>query len=541
MHVGFFDAFPHCTEVTPRPDDEEHEEQCQPCVEIERDCLQEEHKAIDGRVLRQGRADCRRPAGNGGDDTDRCRRRVDDVGELCARDLKLVRDGTHDGADGEAVEVVVDEDDDAEQHGDEGGAALPLDRARRPLAVGIHRTRARDGGDEDAKDDEKDQDVDVAPNLVRHDLKHRERCLQKVAAREEHGAREDADDERHIDFLRPEREDDGDDRRQNRPCGCCHELDTLPKIVFCKIASHYNKKMGFGEENLCLSCRLTVEAIARAPDGLEPLRGRGIGLDLFAETVHVDGNGGGVAHGIQIPDAVVERLLAEYNLRVLREKEQKLKLARGEVHLSPCNKDAMRPRLDLKLTEAQDRRRCLFAALEAFVARDMCLDACGELARAEGFYDVVIGTEPQRADLVHVFEACRDHEDGDVEHLAHIAADREAVCTGQHDIEQDEAVLARERAAFALVPVGRDVHGKAACLKIVTLEFCDVVVILDQQYFFHSVFPSFMMGSKSTMQRPPIGDCSARTLPPSAVMIRRTMASPSPLPAATFVRAVSVR
>ena len=156
MCVGFFNALSHGAEVASRPDDEEHKENREPCVKVEWNCLQEEHKAIDGRVLRQGRANCRRPAGNGGDDTDRCRRRVDDVGELCARDLKLVRDGTHDGADGEAVEVVVDEDDDAEQHGDERGAALPLDRACCPLAVGIHRTRARDGGDEDAEDDEKD-------------------------------------------------------------------------------------------------------------------------------------------------------------------------------------------------------------------------------------------------------------------------------------------------------------------------------------------------------------------------------------------------
>ena len=195
--------------------------------------MQKEHEAVDGRVLRERRADRCRPAGDGGDDADRRRRRVDDVGELGPRDLELVRDRSHDRSDSEAVEVVVDEDDDAEEHGDEGCAALPFDRPRCPLTVGVHRTRARNGGDEDAEDDEKDKDVDVAAHLVRHDLKHRERCLQKIPARKEHRTREDADDEGHIDFLCPEGEDNGDNRRQNRPCGCCHEIEALPLCFLC--------------------------------------------------------------------------------------------------------------------------------------------------------------------------------------------------------------------------------------------------------------------------------------------------------------------
>ena len=139
MHVGFFDAFPHCTEVTPRPNDEEHEKQCQPCVEIERDCLEKQHEAVDLCILREGRTDRSCPARDRSDDADGCRRRIDDVGELGARDLKFIRDRAHDGADGKAVEIVIDEDDDAEQYGDEGGAALALDGARCPLTVGIHR------------------------------------------------------------------------------------------------------------------------------------------------------------------------------------------------------------------------------------------------------------------------------------------------------------------------------------------------------------------------------------------------------------------
>ena len=65
----------------------------------------------------------------------------------------------------------------------------------------------------------------------------------------------------------------------------------------------------------------------------------------------MDGDGGGAAHGIQIPNAVVECLLAEYNLRMLREKEQQIKLARGEANLASCDKNAVRLRLDLEIAE----------------------------------------------------------------------------------------------------------------------------------------------------------------------------------------------
>ena len=213
---------PHRRVVASRPDDEEHEKEREPRVEVERDRLEEQAEPVDRAVLRQRGADGRRPARHRRDDADRRRRRVDDVGELRARDLELVRDGAHDRADRQAVEIVVDEDDDAEQRRHERGAALAADRAHRPLPVGARRARARDRRDEDAEDDEEHEDVDVAADLVLHDREHREDRLEDIAAREEQRPREDADDERHVDLLRPEGEGDRDDRRQDGPCCLCH-------------------------------------------------------------------------------------------------------------------------------------------------------------------------------------------------------------------------------------------------------------------------------------------------------------------------------
>ena len=107
------DALTHRREVAGRPDDEEHEEDRQPSVEVKRDCLQEETEAVNRAVFRQRGTDGGGPARDWRDDADWRRRRIDDVGELRARDLELVRDRAHDGADSQAVEVIVDEDDDA--------------------------------------------------------------------------------------------------------------------------------------------------------------------------------------------------------------------------------------------------------------------------------------------------------------------------------------------------------------------------------------------------------------------------------------------
>ena len=111
---------------------------------------------------------------------------------------------------------------DAEERRQKRGAALAVDGLRRPGTIGARRARPRDGRDEDAEDDEEDKDVDVAADLVLHDGEHREDGLQEIAARKEQCARKDADDQRHVDFLRPEREDDGDDRRQDGPDRLCH-------------------------------------------------------------------------------------------------------------------------------------------------------------------------------------------------------------------------------------------------------------------------------------------------------------------------------
>ena len=100
-----------------------------------------------------------------------------------------------------------------------------------------------------------------------------------------------------------------------------------------------------------------------------------IAFNLFAQPIDMDGDGCRTAHGIQLPDAVIQHLLAEYDLRMLCEKEQEVKLACRKDHLVPPKKYAPRLRLNLKRVKTQDGRLPR-TSFEALLAREMCLDAC---------------------------------------------------------------------------------------------------------------------------------------------------------------------
>ncbi len=102
------------------------------------------------------------PGGHGSDHADGSGRGVDDVGQLRAGDLVGLGDGTHDGAHGQAVEVVVDEDQHAQQHGHQLRAAAGLDGLLRPAAEGLGAAGLVHQVHHDAQDDQEHDDGDVA-------------------------------------------------------------------------------------------------------------------------------------------------------------------------------------------------------------------------------------------------------------------------------------------------------------------------------------------------------------------------------------------
>ncbi len=99
------------------------------------------------------------PGRNGGDHADGCGGRVDDIGKLCAADLVCIGNGTHYGTYGEAVEIVIDEDKDAQQEGAEDSTGLALDVSLGPAAECGGTTGLVDKSDHDAENNEEYEDA----------------------------------------------------------------------------------------------------------------------------------------------------------------------------------------------------------------------------------------------------------------------------------------------------------------------------------------------------------------------------------------------
>ena len=99
--------------------------------------------------------------------------------------------------------------------------------------------------------------------------------------------------------------------------------------------------------------RVPPEAVADTPYGLNPVRVRGVGLDLGSQAADVDRHGCGVAVEGELPDAVHQLIAAEDLARVAGEEEQEVELSCGQVHLSPADDNRPCRRIDLEVAEAE--------------------------------------------------------------------------------------------------------------------------------------------------------------------------------------------
>ena len=175
--------------------DDEHEGQ--QGVEVEGDGLDEKLDAGDARVEILGNAgDCRRPARHRGDHAYGSRGGVDEVCKLCTRDLLIIGQRTHDGADGQAVEVIVDEDQNAEDKGCKQRAGAALDVLCRPLSEGRRRTGGVYQRDHDTENNEEHEDACVIGDRGGEALGyHSVESADRVKARHEQRTDEYADEQ----------------------------------------------------------------------------------------------------------------------------------------------------------------------------------------------------------------------------------------------------------------------------------------------------------------------------------------------------------
>ena len=205
-------------------DDNDHQ-QGQQAVVVPGDLGHKQLDAVDVvglDVARNGGS----PGGHGGDHADGSGRGVDDVGQLGTGDLVGLGDGTHNGAHGQAVEVVVDEDQHAQQHGHQLCAAAGLHGFLGPAAEGLGAAGLVHQVDHDAQDDQEHDDGDVAgvgnggddAVIALHQLHQR---LPGGEVADQQRAHQAAQEQGRIHFLADQGQHDGHDGGQQRPEGAC--------------------------------------------------------------------------------------------------------------------------------------------------------------------------------------------------------------------------------------------------------------------------------------------------------------------------------
>ena len=194
-------------------------------------------------------------------------------------------------------------------------------------------------------------------------------------------------------------------------------------------------------------------------------------------------------------------------------------------------------------TSLQALLRLTCVSLQLGIAAQMCLAARHQFPGTERLRQVVVRTEAEAADLIHVRLPGRNEYDGYIRLLPQGAANGKAILPRQHEVEHHEVIAARERCFLPAPAIRLDGRGETRRLEIIPLQLGDIDIIFHDKNFLHTHFFSRLscQGKVITILRPPSGTCSARTLPCMASMIWRTMARPRPLPPATLTRALSVR
>jgi len=164
------------------------------------------------------------------------------------------------------------------------------------------------------------------------------------------------------------------------------------------------------------------------------------------------------------------------------QREEEVELLAGERERLVVERDGVRARVDIKVTD-DDGRITAVGSLrfgEEGAAEDGA-QACEEFASGEGFGQVIVGSHFEADDAVVLFAATGEHEHGDLGVGAKSAQNLEAIEAGKHHVEDDGVVTILQSAGQAggAGVFHRDVI--AHRLEIFLHEAAKAYIVFDQQ------------------------------------------------------------
>ncbi len=164
------------------------------------------------------------------------------------------------------------------------------------------------------------------------------------------------------------------------------------------------------------------------------------------------------------------------------------------------------------------------------------LDACHQLAGAEGLAHIVVRAQIEADQAVDLLDARRHHDDRHIGERAQLAADVEAVAPGQHQIQQDQVGCIRAHPGHHLQAIGDAMRLEALGLEVIGLERGELGLVLDDEDAVH-----WATGSESETRSPPSGEGTALISPSCACAMLRQIARPRPVPPFARLREASTR
>ena len=201
-------------------------------------------------------------------------------------------------------------------------------------------------------------------------------------------------------------------------------------------------------------------------------------LELVTQVAHVDAQVVAAVDVARPPDLAQQLAVRQHAAGVGDQHAEQAVCDRGQMHFGAALRDDARRQVDPHVAELEHRRRVGCAAARAAQVR---ADPRHQLRDAGRLGQVVVGAGIERAHLVGLVAARRQHDDGSLRPGPQLADVRLAVAVGQPEVQDHD--IGRPRAGFdqALLQSPGFEHAPLLGLERCAHEAADLRLVLDDQ------------------------------------------------------------
>ena len=211
---------------------------------------------------------------------------------------------------------------------------------------------------------------------------------------------------------------------------------------------------------------------------------------------------GDISDRFHVPYLAEQFIFSIHMIRVTCKKSQQIKLLCRKILFLPIDPHSAGCGVDLQPPYLDDLVCLGGAPHKPLIAGQVGLHPGHQLAGAEGLCHIVVRSQSQSPYLVNVILLGRDHDDGRIFAVPHLAADLKAVHPGQHQVQDEKVEILVQGLLQSRLPVIGHFHFKSAQLQIVLLQIRNGLFVFHDQYLIHLPAPPDISGGQNTWSSP---------------------------------------